>query len=583
MFLKDIVSILENDIKTAIYQISQKNLDNISLQKTRDEFNGDFTFLLFQYFSSNEFVEMGNKLGLWLKENSTVVDDFEIVKGFLNLSVKSEILLQCFNESINDNFGHQKKNGKKLLIEYSSPNTNKPLHLGHLRNNFLGFAMSSIFDAAGYDVTQVCLVNDRGIHICKSMVAYKSQGNGTTPESENIKGDHFVGNYYVLFDKIYREQIAELKSQGFDEEYAKKNAPVILEAQDLLEKWERGDAETLALWEKMNKWVYNGFNETYKKINIHFDKIYYESKTYLLGVDIVLDGLKKGIFYLKDDNSIWVDLTDVGLDNKLLLRGNGTSVYITQDLGTADLRYEEMHPDKMIYVVGDEQNYHFNVLKAITHKLDKPYSEKIYHLSYGMVDLPSGKMKSREGTVVDADDLIDEMREKAKEKTLELGKSFDDKFYDMIGLGALKFFLLKVNSQKRMMFDPNKSINFQGDTASFIQYNFVRIQSLLRKNDNIDKSIDTGLSLENIERKVIFEILEYPDKILDAAESCDPSIIAQYVLSLTRDFSKMYEQVSILKEEDIKKKNLRLIICQMSGFVIKDAMKILGIDVPDQM
>lgn len=583
MFLKDIVSILENDIKTAIYQISQKNLDNISLQKTRDEFNGDFTFLLFQYFSSNEFVEMGNKLGLWLKENSTVVDDFEIVKGFLNLSVKSEILLQCFNESINDNFGHQKKNGKKLLIEYSSPNTNKPLHLGHLRNNFLGFAMSSIFDAAGYDVTQVCLVNDRGIHICKSMVAYKSQGNGTTPESENIKGDHFVGNYYVLFDKIYREQIAELKAQGFDEEYAKKNAPVILEAQDLLEKWERGDAETLALWEKMNKWVYDGFNETYKKINIHFDKIYYESKTYLLGVDIVLDGLKKGIFYLKDDNSIWVDLTDVGLDNKLLLRGNGTSVYITQDLGTADLRYEEMHPDKMIYVVGDEQNYHFNVLKAITHKLDKPYSEKIYHLSYGMVDLPSGKMKSREGTVVDADDLIDEMREKAKEKTLELGKSFDDKFYDMIGLGALKFFLLKVNSQKRMMFDPNKSINFQGDTASFIQYNFVRIQSLLRKNDNIDKSIATGLSLENIERKVIFEILEYPDKILDAAESCDPSIIAQYVLSLTRDFSKMYEQVSILKEEDIKKKNLRLVICQMCGCVIKDAMKILGIDVPDQM
>lgn len=583
MFLKDIVSIMENDIKTAIYQISQKNLDNISLQKTRDEFNGDFTFLLFQYFSSNEFVEMGNKLGLWLKENSTVVDDFEIVKGFLNLSVKSEILLQCFNESINDNFGHQKKNGKKLLIEYSSPNTNKPLHLGHLRNNFLGFAMSSIFDAAGYDVTQVCLVNDRGIHICKSMVAYKSQGNGTTPESENIKGDHFVGNYYVLFDKIYREQIAELKAQGLDEEYAKKNAPVILEAQDLLEKWERGDAETLALWEKMNKWVYDGFNETYKKINIHFDKIYYESKTYLLGVDIVLDGLKKGIFYLKDDNSIWVDLTDVGLDNKLLLRGNGTSVYITQDLGTADLRYEEMCPDKMIYVVGDEQNYHFNVLKAITHKLDKPYSEKIYHLSYGMVDLPSGKMKSREGTVVDADDLIDEMREKAKEKTLELGKSFDDKFYDMIGLGALKFFLLKVNSQKRMMFDPNKSINFQGDTASFIQYNFVRIQSLLRKNDNIDKSIDTGLSLENIERKVIFEILEYPDKILDAAESCDPSIIAQYVLSLTRDFSKMYEQVSILKEEDIKKKNLRLVICQMCGFVIKDAMKILGIDVPDQM
>ena len=583
MFLKDIVSILENDIKTAIYQISPKNLDNISLQKTRDEFNGDFTFLLFQYFSSNEFVEMGNKLGLWLKENSTVVDDFEIVKGFLNLSVKSEILLQCFNESINDNFGHQKKNGKKLLIEYSSPNTNKPLHLGHLRNNFLGFAMSSIFDAAGYDVTQVCLVNDRGIHICKSMVAYKSQGNGTTPKSENIKGDHFVGNYYVLFDKIYREQIAELKAQGFDEEYAKKNAPVILEAQDLLEKWERGDAATLALWEKMNKWVYDGFNETYKKINIHFDKIYYESKTYLLGVDIVLDGLKKGIFYLKDDNSIWVDLTDVGLDNKLLLRGNGTSVYITQDLGTADLRYEEMCPDKMIYVVGDEQNYHFNVLKAITHKLDKPYSEKIYHLSYGMVDLPSGKMKSREGTVVDADDLIDEMREKAKEKTLELGKSFDDKFYDMIGLGALKFFLLKVNSQKRMMFDPNKSINFQGDTASFIQYNFVRIQSLLRKNDNIDKSIDTGLSLENIERKVIFEILEYPDKILDAAESCDPSIIAQYVLSLTRDFSKMYEQVSILKEADVNKKNLRLVICQMCGCVIKDAMKILGIDVPDQM
>ncbi len=583
MILKNIVSILEDDIKTAIYHISKKNLENVSFQKTRDEFNGDFTFLLFQYFAPNEFFEIGNKLGLWLKENSSIVDDFEIVKGFFNISIKSEILLQCFNESICSDFGHQKKNGKKLLIEYSSPNTNKPLHLGHLRNNFLGFAMSSIFDAAGYDVTQVCLVNDRGIHICKSMVAYKTLGNGTTPESENIKGDHFVGNYYVLFDKIYREQIAELKSQGYDEEYAKKNAPAILEAQDLLEKWERGDEETLALWEKMNQWVYKGFDETYKKINIHFDKIYYESKTYLLGVDIVLDGLKKGIFYLKDDKSIWVDLTDAGLDNKLLLRGNGTSVYITQDLGTADLRYEEIQPDKMIYVVGDEQNYHFNVLKAITHKLDKPYSEKIYHLSYGMVDLPSGKMKSREGTVVDADDLIDEMREKAKEKTLELGKSFDEKFYDMIGLGALKFFLLKVNSQKRMMFDPNKSINFQGDTASFIQYNFVRIQSLFRKNDNIETAIDKDLTLEKIERKVIFEILEYPEKILDAAASCDPSIIAQYVLSLTRNFSKMYEQVSILKEEDNKKKNLRLTICQMCGFVIKDAMKILGIDVPDQM
>lgn len=583
MILKDIVSTLENDIKTAFSQIFKKNLEKISLQKTRDEFNGDFTFLLFQYCSPNEFAEAGDKLGLWLKENSNIVEDFQVVKGFLNLSVKSEIWLKCFEVSINDNFGHQKKNGKKLLIEYSSPNTNKPLHLGHLRNNFLGFAMSSIFDAAGYDVTQVCLVNDRGIHICKSMVAYKAQGNGTTPESEKIKGDHFVGNYYVLFDKIYREQIAELKAQGFDEEYAKKNAPVMLEAQDLLEKWERGDEEVLALWAKMNGWVFDGFEETYRKINIHFDKIYYESKTYLLGVDIVLDGLKAGIFYRKDDNSIWVDLTDAGLDNKLLLRGNGTSVYITQDLGTADMRYKEMHPDKMIYVVGDEQNYHFNVLKAITHKLGKPYSDKIYHLSYGMVDLPSGKMKSREGTVVDADDLIDEMRDKAKEKTLELGKSFDEKFYDMIGIGALKFFLLKVNSQKRMMFDPNKSINFQGDTASFIQYNFVRIQSVLRKNEKIKNTIDSTLTLENIERKVISEILEYPDKILEAAESCDPSVIAQYTLNLTRDFSKMYEQLSILKEEDERKKNLRLVICQMCGFVIKDSMKMLGIDVPEQM
>ena len=579
----DIVSTLESDLKNALKKVFKKNVEKVLLQKTRDEFNGDFTFLLFQYFPSNEFLDAGEKLGLWLKENSALVENFEVVKGFLNLEIKSEVWLKCFNSTIDENFGHQKKNGKKLLIEYSSPNTNKPLHLGHLRNNFLGFAMSSIFDAAGYDVTQVCLVNDRGIHICKSMVAYKMLGNETTPESEKIKGDHFVGNYYVLFDKIYREQIEELKQQGFDEEYAKKNASAMLEAQQLLEKWEQGDEEVLALWKKMNGWVYQGFDETYKKINIHFDKIYYESKTYLLGNNIVKEGLAKGIFYKKDDNSVWVDLTDMGLDNKLLLRGNGTSVYITQDLGTADIRYEEMHPDKMIYVVGDEQNYHFNVLKAVTKKLGKNYSDKIYHLSYGMIDLPTGKMKSREGTVVDADDLIEEMREKAKEKTLELGKSFDEKFYDMIGLGALKFFLLKVNSQKRMMFDPNKSINFQGDTASFVQYTFVRIQSVLRKNDKIETSFDCCVALENVERKVIFEILEYHNKILEAAETCDPSVIAQYVLSLARSFSKMYEKISILKEEDVKKKNLRLTICKIASYVIKDSMKLLGIEVPDQM
>lgn len=333
----------------------------------------------------------------------------------------------------------------------------------------------------------------------------------------------------------------------------------------------------------MNGWVYDGFGETYKRININFDKIYYESKTYLLGNNIVVSGLKQGIFYQKEDNSIWVDLTDAGLDNKLLLRGNGTSVYITQDLGTADIRYEESHPDKMIYVVGDEQNYHFDVLKAITKKLGKVYSDQIYHLSYGMVDLPSGKMKSREGTVVDADDLIDEMIEKAKEKTLELGKNFDEKFYEVIGLGALKFYLLKVNSQKRMLFDPNKSINFQGDTASFIQYTFVRIQSILRKVESFEDCKCTDLVLEDVEKKIVFEILDYPNKILEAAENYDPSIIAQYTLNLARSFSKMYEQVSILREEDINKKILRLKICQMCGNIIKDSMSLLGIDVPEKM
>lgn len=583
MTLKNIIDKLENDIKIGFSKNFNKNLENVILQKTREEFKGEFTFVLFQHFTPNDFQNSGNILGKWLVENSTVVDDFEIVKGFLNLSLKNEILLQCFSESLGENFGHYEKNGKKLLIEYSSPNTNKPLHLGHLRNNFLGYAVSSIFKAVGYEVQQVCLVNNRGIHICKSMVAYKKFGEGKTPESENIKGDHFVGNFYVLFDRLYREQIKELKNQGFDEEYAKKNAPAMLEAQELLEKWEQGNKDVLDLWNKMNEWVYEGFEDTYKKINIKFDKIYYESDTYLLGLDIVLDGLHRGVFYKKEDNSIWVDLTDVGLDNKLLLRGNGTSVYITQDLGTADIRYEESHPDKMIYVVGDEQNYHFDILKAITKKLGKVYSDSIYHLSYGMVDLPTGKMKSREGTVVDADDLIKEMIEKAKEKTADTNKTFDDKFYEVIGLGALKFYLLKVNSQKRMMFDPNKSINFQGDTASFVQYTYVRIQSILRKNETIGKADYEKANLEDLEKKVIFGILEYPEKILESAENYDPSLIAQYILSLARDFSRMYEKINILREENENLKNLRLNICKMCGYVIKDAMNLLGIDVPEKM
>ena len=583
MTLKNIIDKLENDIKIGFSKNFNKNLENVLLQKTREEFKGEFTFVLFQHFTPNDFQNAGSILGKWLVENSTIVDDFEIVKGFLNLSLKNEILLQCFSESLGENFGHYEKNGKKLLIEYSSPNTNKPLHLGHLRNNFLGYAVSSIFKAVGYEVQQVCLVNNRGIHICKSMVAYKKFGEGKTPESENIKGDHFVGNFYVLFDKLYREQINELKNQGFDEEYAKKNAPAMLEAQELLEKWEQGDKDVLDLWNKMNEWVYEGFEETYKKINIKFDKTYYESDTYLLGQDIVLDGLHRGVFYKKEDNSIWVDLTDVGLDNKLLLRGNGTSVYITQDLGTADIRYEESHPDKMIYVVGDEQNYHFDILKAITKKLGKVYSDSIYHLSYGMVDLPTGKMKSREGTVVDADDLIKEMIEKAKEKTADTNKTFDDKFYEVIGLGALKFYLLKVNSQKRMMFDPNKSINFQGDTASFVQYTYVRIQSILRKNETIGKADYEKANLEDLEKKVIFGILEYPEKILESAENYDPSLIAQYILSLARDFSRMYEKINILREENENLKNLRLNICKMCGYVIKDAMNLLGIDVPEKM
>lgn len=583
MTLKNIISKLENDIKIGFSKNFNKNLENVILQKTREEFKGEFTFVLFQHFTPNDFQNAGSILGKWLVENSTVVDDFEIVKGFLNLSLKNEILLQYFSESLGENFGHYEKNGKKLLIEYSSPNTNKPLHLGHLRNNFLGYAVSSIFKAVGYEVQQVCLVNNRGIHICKSIVAYKKFGEGKTPESESIKGDHFVGNFYVLFDKLYREQISELKNQGFDEEYAQKNAPAMLEAQELLEKWENGDKDVLDLWNKMNEWVYKGFEETYKKISIKFDKTYYESDTYLLGQDIVLDGLRKGVFYKKEDNSIWVDLTDVGLDNKLLLRGNGTSVYITQDLGTADIRYEESHPDKMIYVVGDEQNYHFDILKAITKKLGKAYSDSIYHLSYGMVDLPTGKMKSREGTVVDADDLIEEMIEKAKEKTAATNKIFDDKFYEVIGLGALKFYLLKVNSQKRMMFDPNKSINFQGDTASFIQYTYVRIQSILRRNENIGKADYEKANLEDIEKKVIFGILEYPEKILESAENYDPSLIAQYILSLARDFSRMYEKINILREENENLKNLRLNICKMCGYVIKDSMNLLGIDVPEKM
>ncbi|SEG18729.1 arginine--tRNA ligase [Sphingobacterium lactis] len=564
----------------------------ISFQETRKEFEGQITIVVFPVtrFSKKSPEVTGNEIGTYLQEQIADIAAFNVIKGFLNLSLSDSYWISLLNETIvNEQFGVYEKNGKKLMVEYSSPNTNKPLHLGHIRNNLLGYSVAEILKAYGYDVIKANLVNDRGIHICKSMLAWQKYGNGETPASSGLKGDHLVGKYYVVFDKEYKKEIDALKQEGQTEEEAKKNAPLIKEAQTMLQQWEAGDEAVIDLWKTMNGWVYAGFEKTYKQLGVDFDKFYYESETYLLGKDIIQEGLEKGVFFKKEDNSVWIDLTDEGLDEKLVLRGDGTSVYITQDLGTAQLKYDEFQMDESIYVVGNEQDYHFKVLFAILKKLGKSWADGLYHLSYGMVDLPSGKMKSREGTVVDADDLMAEMVETAKERTEELGKTADfaeeDKqvLYQTIGMGALKYFLLKVDPKKRLLFDPNESVDFQGHTGPFVQYTHARIKSVLRKADYSSIQAVQPASLSVYERDLIQALGNFPAVIEVAAREFSPAQLANYAYELAKLYNKFYHEESILKAEDEGVKAFRLDLSAAAAKVIAKSMNLLGIDVPERM
>ena len=575
-----------------LYQIEWQ-ADPSIMQKTKKEFEGDFTLVVFPFVKAARKAPdvVATELGNYFAERTGC--EFNVVKGFLNLSFPDKVWTDFLRlNRCRHDYGYTQPAADEpvTLIEYSSPNTNKPLHLGHIRNNLLGDSVSRILTACGRKVVKVNLVNDRGIHICKSMLAWKRFGNGETPETSGMKGDHLVGKYYVEFDKHYKAEIAELVEKGMAKEEAEKQAPLMLEAQEMLRKWEANDPEVRALWEQMNGWVYDGFDATYKRLGISFDKIYYESQTYLLGKSLVEEGLQKGAFYRHEDGSVRVDLRDKGLDEKVLLRKDGTSVYMTQDLGTAQLRYEEYHPQKMIYVVGNEQNYHFDVLKlVIGDKLGKEFGKSIYHLSYGMVELPNGKMKSREGTVVDADDLMEEMVFQAQEKTSELGKDFAGEnvqdLYEMIGLGALKYFILKVDPKKNMLFNPEESIDFNGNTGPFLQYTHARIRSLLRKaaDNGIDYSETSEMSLGKAEKILIKAIYEFQEVVQTAGSSMSPALIANYAFDLAKEFNRFYQETPIFKEEDCGKRNLRLQISELTALVIKNAMALLGIRVPEKM
>jgi arginyl-tRNA synthetase len=587
-----LIEALKNGMST-LFNIQAKDL---VLQETKKEFEGTFTFVVFPYTKQAGLAPamFAEKLGQFVQENYDGIKKFQVVQGFLNFSFIDKIWIQALNQI---NKGDQSftldKKGEKILVEYSSPNTNKPLHLGHLRNNFLGFSLAKILEAAGYDVVKTNLVNDRGIHICKSMLAYQLLGKGETPESTGLKGDHLVGKYYVAFDQLYKDEIAELTQQGIELEKAKKEAPILLKAQNMLLAWENGDPTVMKLWETMNTWVFAGFETSYAQMGVSFDKIYRESNTYLLGKKLVDEGLTEGIFYQKEDQSVWINLEDVGLDEKLVLRKDGTSVYITQDMGTAQLKYEDFGAKKSIYVVGNEQDYHFEVLFHILKKLNKPYSQGNFHLSYGMVDLPTGKMKSREGTVVDADDLMAEMVQTAKERTMELGKTdgftedASNELYQQLGMGALKYFLLKVDPKKRMMFNPKESIDFQGNTGPFIQYTHARICSITRKakEQGIEiKSIHTqGFELMDTEIDLIYILGNYKSIIKEAAEAFSPSLIAMYSYDLAKQFNKLYNELSILKEEDENKQNIRLTLADITGKTIQHAFSLLGIVSPNKM
>jgi arginyl-tRNA synthetase len=558
--------ILKESIHNAFAELFKHELpaNVIKIQPTNKEFKGTHTFVTFPYLRISKLgpEETGKLIGEFLRNKSGIVEDFNIIKGFLNLELNDITWLKVLESDFMAPVWQQvRQKNQKMIVEYSSPNTNKPLHLGHLRNNFLGYAVSNILEASGYDVQKVTLVNDRGIHICKSMVAYQKFSNEETPESSKMKGDHLVGKYYVLFDKEYKKQVSELIEDGLSKEEAMKKAPILIEAQNVLIKWEEKDEDTINLWKKLNGWVYDGFDITYKDIGVSFDKTYYESEVYLLGKDIVEEGLEKGTFYKDSDGSAWVDMTEEGLDKKLLLRADGTAVYMTQDLGTADLKYHNYPFNQSIYVVGNEQDYHFDMLFKILDKLERPYANNLHHLSYGMVDLPSGKMKSREGTVVDADDLVEEMILTAKAQTEELGKidDFNEKelneLYKILALGALKYFLLKIDPQKRMMFNPQDSIQFQGNTGPFIQYTYARISAIIRKANELDINysklqIPSDMGLHETEKELIMTINNYGGELEDAAAGYAPSIIANYCYELAKTYNRFYTEVSIFNLEN---------------------------------
>ena len=571
----------------------------LQVQVTRKEFEGDYTLVVFPLLkvSKKSPEATGAEIGDWLKANVQEISDYNVIKGFLNISFSNSWWNGVFDTIVKagDSFGRFPSTGKTIMVEFSSPNTNKPLHLGHIRNNLLGWSVSKLLEANGHRVLKVNLVNDRGIHICKSMLAWLKTGNGETPESSGKKGDHLVGDYYVAFNNMYKAEVDELVAGGMSKEEAEKNAPVLKEAQEMLFKWESGDEEVVALWKKMNGWVYDGFDKTYKALGISFDRTYYESQTYLFGKALVQKGLDMGIFEREADGSVWCDLTADGLDRKLLLRGDGTSVYMTQDLGTAEQRFNEYNLDEHIYVVGNEQNYHFQVLKLILKKLGFPWSDNIFHLSYGMVELPQGKMKSREGTVVDADDLLEKMYQTAKETSSELGKienmneEQQDGLFRMISLGALKYFIIKVDPKKTMLFDPKESIDFNGNTGPFIQYTHARIRSILRKaaerglgtGDGLKSDGDIALSAKEI--RLIKLLSQYPDKVAEGGDAHSPAVIANYAYELAKEFNQYYHDTPILKEEDGKLLEFRLVLINTVAGVLVRAMDILGISLPDRM
>ncbi len=583
----------------AVFKLYGKEIlpDSVGLEKTKKEIEGDYTIVVFPFVKiSRKAPEItAAEIGEYLSINLSEVKSYKVIKGFLNLTLTDRCWLSLLESRRNPEFGFSPlRKELPVVLEYSSPNTNKPLHLGHIRNNLLGFSLAAILRANGHHVIKVNLVNDRGIHICKSMLAYMKLGNNETPVSSGLKGDHLIGKYYVLFNDLQKAEVADLKAKGLTAEEAEKQSPVMLEAQEILRKWESRDAETIELWRRMNSWVYEGFEQTYKNLGVDFDRIYYESETYLLGKELVSEGLEHGIFTKRSDGSIWADLRDEGLDEKLLLRSDGTSVYMTQDLGTAQLRFNDFHPSSMIYVVGNEQNYHFDVLKRVLVKLRKSYSSHIFHLSYGMVELPEGKMKSREGTVVDADDLMEEMITTAESTTRELGKvnDFSDEeatdLFRTIGLGALKYFILKVDPKKNMLFDPVESIDFNGNTGPFIQYTYARIRSLRSRAGEAGyhlagTAVDENLTINAREKEVMRVIAQFPLVVKQAGLEMSPALIANYVYELAREYNQFYQEVPVLKEPDTSKIYLRLAISEMAGNIIKSSMSLLGIEVPDRM